>query len=90
MKQEKQKRKGKSETLIDRIDYEIMGVLSKNKKLKITELRNKIGLTHANLTTHLRRLEKIIERKRDKQTIYISLNKGGKDLLEMIKSHLKN
>ena len=78
----KQKRKGKSKTLIDSIDYDIMKVLSKNKRLTITELRNKIGLTHSNLTTHMKRLGNIIERKRDKQTIYVSLNKDGEKLLE--------
>ena len=35
MKQEKQKRKGKSETLIDGVDYDIMNFLYKNKKLTI-------------------------------------------------------
>ncbi len=87
MKQEK--RKGKSETLIDRIDYEIMKVLSERKELTITELRNKIDLTHSNLTTHMKRLRNIIERKRDKQTIYVSLNSDGEKVLDMIKSHLK-
>ena len=84
MKQKQQKRKGKSETLIDGIDYGIMKVLSENKRLTITELRNKIGLTHSNLTTHMKRLRNIIERKRDKQTIYVSLNKGGNDLVKNI------
>jgi DNA-binding MarR family transcriptional regulator len=88
MKQ-KQKRKGRSGTIIDGIDYEIMNVLSKNKKLTITALRKKIGLTHSNLTTHMKRLEKIIERKRDKQTIYVSLNKNGKKLLELMKKFIK-
>ena len=82
------KRKGKAETLLDGIDYNIMKFLSQNKKLTITELRNKIGLTHSNLTTHMKRLGKIIERKRDKQTIYVSLNKDGKDLLDRIKNSL--
>lgn len=85
----KQKRKGKSETLIDGIDYEIMKVLSK-KKLTITELRNKIGLTHSNLTTHMKRLGNIIKRERDKQTIYVSLNSDGERLLVMVKSLLRN
>lgn len=90
MEQKQQKRKGKSETLIDSIDYDIMKVLSKSKRLTITELRNKIGLTHSNLTTHMKRLENIIGRKRDKQTIYVSLNNNGEKLLDMIKSCLKN
>lgn len=86
----KQKRKGKSETLIDSIDYDIMKILSKNKRLTITGLRNKIGLTHSNLTTHMKRLGNIIERKRDKQTIYVSLNKEGKNVLDMLNKYIKN
>ena len=87
--EQKQKRKGRSETLIDSIDYNIMKVLSKNKRLTITKLRNKIGLTHSNLTTHMKRLKNIIERKRDKQTIYVSLNKDGKRLLEIMQQFIK-
>jgi len=90
MEQKQQKRKGKSETLIDSIDHNIMKVLSKNKRLTITNLRDKIGLTHSNLTTHMKRLGKIIERKRDKQTIYVSLNQGGEKLLDMINKYVKN
>jgi DNA-binding MarR family transcriptional regulator len=84
MEQKQQKRKGKSETLIDSIDHDIMKVLSKSKRLTITELRNKIGLTHSNLTTHMKRLGNIIERKRDRQTIYVSLTKTGLDLIKII------
>ncbi|MBU3907484.1 MAG: winged helix-turn-helix transcriptional regulator [Nanoarchaeota archaeon] len=83
--EQKQKRKGKSETLIDSIDHNIMKVLSNNKRLTMTELRNKIGLTHSNLTTHMKRLKNIIERERDKQTIYVSLNSAGHDLVKSIK-----
>lgn len=89
MNQKQQKRKGKSNTLIDGIDYGIMKVLSKNKRLTITGLRNKIGLTHSNLTTHMKRLRNIIERKRDKQTIYVSLNKNGEKLLEIMQQFIK-
>ena len=89
MKNKQQKRKGKSKILIDGIDYDIMKFLSNNKRLTITELRNKIGLTHSNLTTHMKRLTNILERERDKQTIYVSLNKDGKGLFNMVKSLLK-
>ena len=80
-----QKRKGKSKTLIDQIDYEIMEILMENKELTITGLLNKIGLTHSNLITHMKRLRNIIERRRDKQTIYVSLNEGGEKLLNVIR-----
>ncbi len=79
-----EKRKGKSETIIDAIDYEILRMLSIHGRLTITGLRKIIGLTHANLTTHLKRLINLINRKRDQQTINITLNKGGKMLLKII------
>lgn len=84
MKQKETKRKGKAETIIDAIDYEILRMLSIHKRLTITALRNIIRLTHSNLTTHLKRLIHIIDRKRAKQTIYISLNRGGKMVLKIL------
>ena len=89
MKEKETKRKSKAETLLDGIDYDIMKFLSKSKRLTITELRNKIGLTHSNLTTHMKRLRNVIERKRDKQTIYVSLNKDGEKLLDIVGKFIK-
>ena len=92
MAQKKQKRKGKSETILDAIDYEILRMLSIHKRLTITALRDVIGLTHANLTTHLKRLINLLDRDRDQQTIYVSTNRGGKTMLKMIDEyfpHLK-
>lgn len=90
MTQKEQKRKGKSETILDAIDYEILRMLSIHKRLTITALRDIIGLTHANLSTHLRRLINVIDRKRDKQTIHASLNKGGKTVLKIVNQYFPN
>lgn len=79
------KRKGREQTIFDLLDAVILKFITdsvkKGKKPTITEVRIKTGLTHANLITHLKRLEKLIQRERDKQTIYLSLTKIGKKLM---------
>ncbi len=82
------KRQGKPNTLLDSTDYDIIKVILDKKGITITELKNKIGLTHANLTTHLRRLDFLINRERDKQTIHLSMSEDGKFLFDMIRKHM--
>lgn len=78
------KYKGKTPTLIDLLDFEILEVLKIKKKIKTTELRDIIGLTHPNFLTHMRRLKDLISKERDKQTIYLSLNEAGKKVLALL------
>lgn len=72
------KKEGKSKILFDEIDYQILAnIILNDNKIRIMHLRKIIGLAHPNLQTHLRRLSECINRNRDKQTIYLSVNKRG-------------
>jgi len=74
---------GKTKTIIDEIDIEILSLLE-NNTFRITDLQKNINLTHANLNTHLKRLSPFIKRNRDKQTINLSLTQRGKNLISLI------
>lgn len=82
------KRKGKSKTIIDGTDFSIMKILSSNKPINVTDLRTKIDLTHANLTTHMKRLEPFTEKKRDKQTINLSINQEGIKMVNLLQRNI--
>ena len=56
----------------------VMGILSKEKSLKITELSSKLGLSNSTVSGIVDRLEKqgMVERKRseqDKRVVYVSV-----------------
>lgn len=82
------KKKGKSKTIIDGIDFGIMKILSSNKQINVTNLRTKIDLTHANLTTHMKRLEPFTEKKRNKQTINLSINQEGLKMFDLLQRNI--
>jgi len=67
--------KGKAVVVIDSIDLEIYDLIRKNKNITIGEVKEKLQITHASLTPHLKRLEEmdLIERKRDQQTIHLNI-----------------
>ena len=56
----------------------VMGILSKEKKMKITELSNKLGLSNSTVSGIIDRLEKqgIVERERsceDRRVVYVNI-----------------
>lgn len=79
------KRKGREPTLFDMLDAVILKFIAEKKKVNITEIRNKTGLTHANLVTHMKRLtfSNLIKKEREKQTIYVLLSEKGKRLYKI-------
>lgn len=83
------KRNGKSKIFIDLVDIQILFCLS-NKSMKIGDLRDKIKITHANLNTHLERIKPFIDRERDKQSIYLSLNESGKGISKIFEKRMKD
>lgn len=57
----------------------VMGILSKEKKMKITELSSKLGLSNSTVSGIIDRLEKhgVVERNRseeDKRVVYVSVS----------------
>ncbi len=85
---EKRKIGQREKILFDILDAVILKFiydsLKEGKKPTITEVREHTGLTHANLTTHLKRLEHLIKRERDKQTIYLSFSQEGEKAMEIL------
>ncbi|MEK6856300.1 MAG: winged helix-turn-helix transcriptional regulator [Nanoarchaeota archaeon] len=75
---------GRADIIFDLTDLKILNVIEEKNKIRITDLKEKIGLTHANLLTHLNRLFVYIKKERDKQTIYLSLNKYGKRMRQLL------
>ena len=87
----KVKRKGKSQTYVDEIDVRILDIVrefeDKNKKPTISEVKKIIGLTSANLVTHINRLTKTLPflnyEEENRPTIYLSFTKLGKDAISI-------
>lgn len=76
----------KAITLLDSTDVNILCYLEQKSTATITDIREAVKLTHANLTNHMKRINRWIDRERDKQTINISLNKSGIKLLQLLYS----
>lgn len=57
------KEKGQKVSL-DRLDYEILGLLQENAKLTYTEIGNRLGVAHSTVYDHIQRMEeqKIIQK----------------------------
>lgn len=71
--------------ILDQYDIQILYYLLGRKKRTITEIRKLLEITHANLTPHLKRLEeyKLIERERDKQTIFLKTTRMFENLYKI-------
>lgn len=77
----------------------IIGILSHNGSMKISELSKKIGLSNSTVSVMLDKLEKqkIVERirsKEDKRAVYVSLSKNfketNKNFHEQVEENIKD
>lgn len=66
----------KAQILLDTWDITIFNAIKDNEGITIGEIREKTGLTHANLIPHIKRLKSIgmIIPERDQQTIHMRTN----------------
>lgn len=78
------RRKGREPTVLDKLDILIFIFVIQNKKVTIGDIKKRTGLTHTNLVAHMKRLDKFLNRKRDKQKIYVSINKKGIKLFNLL------
>jgi DNA-binding MarR family transcriptional regulator len=72
----------------------VLGVLSKKKKMKITELSNKLCLSNSTVSGIIDRLEKqgMVYRERseeDKRVVYVSISPDFKDMHEIFRKQFE-